>query len=209
MPSEKRASFLLAIADGIELLDDVLSDHATIYELVSLFYFSCMEFTARLENFNTRLWTFHIKVPKDVVLHFQQLGVKRVVASLNNAVTFQCAIMSAGDGVYFININKKIRDQLKIKEGSKINVVLAKDESEYGLPFPDELKELLDQDTEGNKLFHALTPGKQRNMIYAVNQVKNVDLRIHRALVMIEHLKKNKGKLNFRELYEEMRDRGE
>ena len=163
-----------------------------------------MEFTARLDNFNKRLWTFHVKVPKDIAMYFKEKGDKRVVATLNNAVTFQCAIMPAGDGVYFININKKIRDQLKLKEGSKIDVHLTKDESDYGLPFPEELKELLDQDRKGNELFHALTPGKQRNMIYAVNQVKNVDLRIHRSLVLIEHLKKNKGKINFRELYEEI-----
>jgi len=163
-----------------------------------------MEFTTKLENFNTRLWSYHIKVPKDIVMHYQQAGIKRVVANLNDAVTFQCAIMPAGDGVYFINVNKKIRDQLKLKEGSKVNVILHKDESEYGLPFPDELKELLLQDPDGNKLFHALTPGKQRNLIYAVNQVKNVDLRIHRSLVLIEHLKRNKGKINFRELYEEL-----
>ena len=163
-----------------------------------------MEFTAKLENFNTRLWTFHIKVPKDVAMHYLQQGDKRVVATLNHSLTFQCAIMPAGDGVHFINVNKKIRDQLKIKEGSKINVELKKDESEYGLPFPEELKELLEQDKTGNMLFHALTPGKQRNMIYAVSQVKNTDLRIHRALVILEHLKKNKGKINFRELYVEI-----
>ncbi|MEO5905525.1 MAG: YdeI/OmpD-associated family protein, partial [Saprospiraceae bacterium] len=92
-------------------------------------------------------------------------------------------------------------------EGSKINVSLKKDESEYGLPFPEELKELLDQDKEGNRLFHALTPGKQRNMIYAVSQVKNTDLRIHRAMIILQHLKKNKGKIDFRELNREMRGR--
>ena len=172
-----------------------------------LFYFYKMEFTARLDNFNTRLWTFHVKVPKDIALELKEKGEKRFVITLNNALTFQGAIMPAGDGVYFINVNKKIRDQLKIKEGSRVHVLLAKDESEYGLPFPDELRELLKQDKEGDKYFHALTPGKQRNIIYAVNQVKNADLRIDRAMVMIEHLKKNKGKLNFRELYEELRRR--
>src|SRR5688500_5876868 len=95
-------------------------------------------FTARLDNFNTRLWTFHIKVPKDIALHFSAAGDKRVVATLNGTATFQCAIMPAGDGVYFININKKIRDHLKIREGSTIRVELKKDESEYGLPFPEE-----------------------------------------------------------------------
>ena len=163
-----------------------------------------MEFTTKLEYFHTRLWTFHVKVPKDIAAHFLEKGIKRVVANLNNSVTFQCGLMPAGDGVYFININKKIRDQLKISEGSKIHVKLKKDENEYGMPFPDELKELLAQDKTGNELFHALTPGKQRNLIYAVSQVKNMDLRIHRGLVIIAHLKKNKGKINFRELYDEI-----
>ena len=166
-----------------------------------------MEFSARLENFNTRLWTYHIKVPKAIAMHFLDLRDKRVVATLNDSLTFQCAIMPAGDGVHFININKKIRDQLQLKEGSKINVSLKKDESEYGLPFPEELKELLTQDKEGNRLFHALTPGKQRNMIYAVGQVKNTDLRIHRAMIIMQHLKKNKGKIDFRELNREIRGR--
>ncbi len=164
-----------------------------------------MEFTAKLENFNTRLWSYHIKVPKAIAAHFLEMGDKRVVCRLNDTIDFQCAIMPAGDGVFFININKKIRDQLKLKEGSKLVVHLEKDDSEYGLPFPEELKELLDQDKVGNKLFHDLTPGKQRNLIYAAGQVKNTDLRIHRSMVIIEHLKKNNGKINFRQLNQELR----
>ena len=164
-----------------------------------------MEFEARLENFNTRLWSYHIKVPLTIARHFFEQGDKRVVATLDGTVEIQCAIMPAGDDVYFINLNKKVRGQLRLKVGSKVHVQLKKDESEYGLPFPDELKAVLEQDEAGNQLFHALTPGKQRNMIYAVNQVKNPDLRIQRSLVMIEHLKKNQGKINFKQLYEELR----
>ncbi len=166
-----------------------------------------MEYTGKLENFNTKLWTYHVKVPKPIALHFLDLGDKRVVATLNDSLTFQCAIMPAGDGVYFIFMNKKNRDQLKLKEGSKVVVRLEKDESEYGLPFPEELKELLEQDKEANKLFQALTPGKQRTMIYIVSQVKSSDVKINRGLVILEHLKKNKGKINFRELNQEMRGR--
>ena len=165
------------------------------------------DFTAKLENFNTRLWSYHIKVPQSVALYFLEQENKRVVCTLNDALEFQCALMPAGDGVYFININKKIRDRLKLSEGTVLQVHLEKDTSEYGLPFPEELKELLDQDPEGHRLFHQLTPGKQRNLIYGVGQVKNSDLRIHRAMVMIEHLKKNGGKINFKQLYSELSSR--
>ncbi len=166
-----------------------------------------MEFTARLENFNTKLWTYHIKVPKAIALHFKEKGNKRVVCTLNDEHSFQCAIMPAGDGVFFININKKIRDHFKLKEGSKLNVFLEPDTSEYGLPFPEELKEVLKQDKAGNKFFDQLTPGKQRNILYYVNQVKNTDLRIQRAMMFIDHLKRNNGKLNFRELFQEFQQK--
>ena len=164
-----------------------------------------MKFTATLENFNTRLWTYHIKVPTHIARAFIAAGDKRVICSLNKEVSFQCAIMPAGDDVWFINLNKKIRDQLQLKEGGKVNVVLTKDESEFGLPFPEELRECLDQDPEGKKLFDQLTPGKQRNLIYGVNQVKNTDLRIHRAMTMIDHLKNNNGKIDFRKLNAELK----
>ena len=164
-----------------------------------------MEFTAKVENFNTKLWSFHFKVPQAIAKHFLEQGDKRVVCTLNDMHEFQCAIMAAGDGVYFILLNKKIRDQLRLKEGSKVNVILEKDTSDYGLPFPGELQAVLDEDEEGNRLFHALTPGKQRNIIYGVSQVKNTDARIQRALIMVNHLKQNGGKIDFRKLYEELR----
>ncbi len=164
-----------------------------------------MEFKAIIENFNTKLWSYHLKVPNPLAKHFLDQGDKRVVCTLNKTVEMQCAIMSAGDGVYFILVNKKIRDQLKLKEGSKVEVQLEKDESEFGLPFPEELAEVLAQDKAGKKYFDQLTPGKQRNIIYIAGQVKNPDLRIQRAMVLVEHLKQNKGKINFKQLTSELK----
>lgn len=163
-----------------------------------------MEFNARLDNFNSKLWSYHIKVPKGIAAHFLELGDKRVVCRLNDAYEFQCAIMPAGDGVFFININKKIRDQLRLKEGSRVSVSLEKDNSTYGMPFPEELKEVLVQDKEGNRLFHQLTPGKQRIIIYGVSQVKNSAGRIQRALIMVDHIRRNDGKIDFKKLYQEL-----
>ncbi len=164
-----------------------------------------MELTAKVENFNTKLWTYHVKVPGPIAKHFLDQGDKRVVCKLNDSIEVQCAIMPGGEGVYFINLNKKIRDQLSLKEGSKVSVHLEKDNSEFGLPFPAELEEVLAQDKAGKDYFFKLTPGRQRNIIYGVSQVKNSDLRIHRAMVMINHLKKNKGKINFRQLNAELK----
>jgi len=166
-----------------------------------------MEFTAKLENFNTRLWTYHIKVPHPIARHFLAMGDKRVVCHLDGKHEFQCAIMSAGDGVYFINLNKKIRDKLGLKEGGKIEVHLEKDRSEFGLPVPAEWKEMLAQDKKADALFKKLTPGKQRNLIYIIGQAKNTDLRIQRSIIVADHLKNNAGKIDFRSLNQELQSK--
>ncbi len=164
-----------------------------------------MEFRARVENFNSKLWSYHIKVPQAIAMHFKEEGIKRLLCTINDNIKLQCAIMPAGDGVYFINLNKKVRDQMKLKEGSQVSIKLERDDSEFGLPFPVELEEVLEQDKSGKEYFYKLTPGKQRNILHAVGQVKNSDLRIKRAMIMINHLKANKGKLDFRQLNQELR----
>ena len=142
-----------------------------------------------------------------MVKAFVAKGNKRVVCTLNDILEMQCAIMPAGDDVWFINVNKKIRDQLKLKEGSKVHVSLIEDDSEFGMPFPEELQEWMEQDPEGKKLFFNLPPGRQRNIIYIVNQVKDTDLKIHRSMVMIDHLKNNNGKIDFKKLTAELKQK--
>lgn len=165
-------------------------------------------FTAVLEKFNSTLWGHHLSVPDAVAQIFVANDTKRVVCTLNETVEFQAALMPKGDGSWFININKTLRDKLALKIGTPVRVSLRKDDSEYGLPMPEELAELLLQDTEGNQIFHALTPGKQRTLLYIVGSVKSPDLRLNRAIVVVEHLKENSGKINFKQLYAQLKTSG-
>ena len=104
-----------------------------------------------------------------------------------------------------IVVNKAKRNKLGITDGDKIDVELKQDDSKYGLPMPEELQEVLNQDPEGDKLFHDLTPGKQRSMLHFINKIKDVDRRIHTSLVFIDHLKRNDGKLLHEELHDELK----
>jgi hypothetical protein len=131
-------------------------------------------------------------------------GSRRIVCTINGQETFQCALLPS-DGNFLIVVNKAKRTRLGIAEGVEITVELAMDESKYGLPMPAELKEVLKQDREGNKLFHSLTPGKQRSILHWVGQVKDIDKRIHTALIFIDHLKKNEGKIVPDELQVELK----
>lgn len=82
----------------------------------------------------------------------------------------------------------------------QVQATLRKDDSKYGLPMPEEMQEVLDSDEEGNRLFHALTPGKQRTLLYIAGFPKTSDKRISRAIVIVEHLKANHGKIDFKML---------
>ncbi len=139
-------------------------------------------------------WHFLI-VEKEIVAKFGfKDKFKRVVCSINDGGSFQCALLPWGE-LFYIIVNKKKRDEVGVVAGDVVNVVLVKDESKYGLPMPEELREVLNQDPDGDKLFHALTAGKQRSMLYYVGRIKDIDQRIHAALILLEHLKQNDGKI--------------
>jgi len=128
-------------------------------------------------------------------LNFEDKKSRRVVCTLNDSHTFQCALLPWAKEGFCIVVNKKIREKLGLAHGSKVKVVLQKDESKYGLPMPKELKEVLKQDRDGNKLFHLLTAGKQRTVLYYIGKQKDIDRRIHMSLIVVDHLKNNDGKI--------------
>lgn len=129
---------------------------------------------------------------------------RRVVCSINGGESFQCALMPWGE-IFYIIVNKQKREAIGIVAGDMVSVELIKDESKYGLPMPPEFREVLDQDPEGDQLFHGLTAGKQRSILYLLAKPKDIDVRIHYALLIVEHLKDNDGRIIDSKLYEDLK----
>ena len=127
---------------------------------------------------------------------------KRVVCTINDGEPFQCALLPWGE-LFYIIVNQKKR--VGIAAGDMVKVRLVKDESKYGLPMPEEFEEVLKQDPEADRLFHNLTAGKQRSILYLLSRPKNIDVRIHQALIIVEHLRKNDGKIIGKLLSEELK----
>ena len=163
-------------------------------------------FKAVIDRFDSNLWHFYVMVPTKIALKFIDGKDKRVVCTLNKTETFHAALMHKGGGEFFIMVNKQLRSKLKVKDGDEIHVSLAKDTSEYGLPLPEEFKELLKQDIAGNDIFHTLTAGKQRTLLYIIGKPKSSDLRIRNGIAVLEHLKRNKGKIDYKQLNIDMRN---
>ncbi|MEO8649770.1 MAG: YdeI/OmpD-associated family protein [Acidobacteriota bacterium] len=146
-----------------------------------------------------------LKVPKNAVADFGFTGnLRRVICTLNDAETFNCALFPA-KGDYFITLNKQFRTLMGLRPGDSVRIRLTKDNSKYGMPMPAEFEEVLRQDAEGKRLFEALSPGDQRLMLKLVVFVKNVDGRIARALVGIELLKLSGGQFEYHTQHGAMR----
>lgn len=160
-------------------------------------------FTTKATLTKSKSGWYFLRFPKRVGLRFQtDPKTRRVVCTLNDEHSFQCALLPSKDE-YCIGVNAAVRKKLGLSEGDTVRVVLEPDTSKYGAPMPEELAEVLNQDEDGSRLFHSLTPGKQRSLIYWVSSVKNIDDRIRLSLIAMEHLKNNNGKVVGEKLHEE------
>lgn len=164
-----------------------------------------IEFTSIIENPNGKGWNFYFVVPNEIAAQLIENGSRRVVCRLNDSVEYQCGLIPHGKGQFAVMVNKKTREELNLHINSQVQVALRKDTSKYGLPMPEELEEVFRQDEEGDRLFHALTSGRQRTLLYLVSSVKDSEKRIMRAIAIVEHLKATNGKVNMKQLNESLR----
>ncbi len=165
-----------------------------------------MKFKAKLEQLDSSIWGQHIIVPDKVAKKLiAETKDKRVICKVNEVFSFNAALMPAGNGVYFVNFSKQNSKKFGLTEGEVLNIELIKDESKYGMPMPEEFQELLYQDVEGDELFHKLTAGKQRSLLHLIGTVKSQDIRIRKGLIILNHLRSNNGKLDFKQLHQDFK----
>jgi hypothetical protein len=140
-----------------------------------------------LERFDNGM--HYILLDKKTSSALSKFKNKRVICKLNNEISFHCAIMPKKEGGHYINIGSSICKKLKIANGSRVTATFSEDDSAYQFEVPEEFQEVLSSDPEAEKIFHSLTMGNQRGLIYLVTQVKSVDKRIERSLKIAERIK--------------------
>lgn len=148
------------------------------------------------------LYYIHIKVPDSILQEYKAAKVTRVVFQLNGQQQNHGAFISMGNGTYFLIASKKLLKENKLAVGDSVTVDIQPDTSKYGMPICDEMQELLEQDCEGSELFHALTDGKIRSLIFKANGYKSSDKRLEKSVIILEHLKANNGTLDWKMLNE-------
>ncbi len=96
--------------------------------------------------------------------------------------------------------NKEMRKNAGLQKGVPFQVSVWKDESKYGIPMPEEMEQALELDPQGSEFFHALSMGKQRSLLYIIGKPKSSEIRIKKALVVLDHLNSGGGNLDFKAL---------
>lgn len=163
-------------------------------------------FTSQLEQFDGNLWGRHIKVSIEIVQPFLLAQKKRVLCSVKGSSPIHCALLSLGNGEWFINLNKAFCNENNLRLGEKVKIEIEIDRSKYGMEMPEELEVMLNQDGPASTYFEALTPGKQRGLIHFVASIKSSDIRIRRAVVVAKHLTSHSGKIDYKDLNQEIKE---
>lgn len=151
------------------------------------------------------LYSLHFLVPDEIVQTIKSDGHKRLRVSVNKEDAIAAALLSKGNGVYAIKLNKGLLKKWKLQLGDSVDVVAVPDESKYGMDLPEEFAAIWEVDQQGSDYFHALTPGKQRTLLHLVAKVKSPDIRAKKAMIIMEYLNLNEGKLDFKALNEAMK----
>lgn len=165
-----------------------------------------VQFTSTLTQFpNSPLWGWHFLVPEDIAKTFVNGKDRRVICTINDLITMHSALMPNKEA-WFVMMNQGNVKKLNLGPNSEIQVEMAKDISEYGMPMADEFREVLDQEPLADQYFHALTPGKQRTLLHIINTVKNTESRIKKSLAIADHIVANKGTINYKLLNEAFKE---
>ncbi len=157
-----------------------------------------MNFTANISRFEGSeiFWTSIIIIPNEI---YQEMIVlapnKRIICTINNDLTFHCAMIPKKTFHYIMLGRDKIKT-LKLDPNEEFLVEIIPDTSELGFEICEELQEVLFSDPDGNSLFEKLTPGRKRSFLVFISKTKNSQLKIEKCFVFLEHLKRNKGKFD-------------
>jgi len=160
-----------------------------------------------LIRLNSSVWSLALPVAADQIRALlEDNEEKRVICEINSSLRWHAALMPDGKGDYFINVSKDVRKRGGIEEGDELTISLSKDTSEYGLPLPPELAELWAMDPAAKAVFHTLSRGKQRSLLFIIGKPKGSATRAKKAVQVMEYLKSTDGVLDFRELNQAMKD---
>lgn len=187
------------------IIDFSIVNQTTFGAIFELFSMDWIIFDSQIDRLD-KLRLYYVEIPYAVLEQTKldsdkTIYAQRFLIQLNDSEIWQAGAVSLGNQRGYISVKSALLKKLNLALGSKVRVQLQRDLSEFGMEVSPELAEVLHSDPEAHMRFQQLPAGKQRYIIYYVNQVKSSDKRIERSLLLLGNLKKSMpGKESFREL---------
>jgi hypothetical protein len=160
-----------------------------------------LQFKGTLSKFDFNHWQYHIPISDEVAEAFMDGQNRRVLIWIMEEGPFHMALFKAKT-CWYILINQQHRTRFNLELGDEVILKIERDYSEFGHEVPEEFQVMLDQDEEANTIFRALTPGKQRSLVYLITKVKNPESRMKKSLAIMHHLRLSKGNIDGKQLNE-------
>ena len=129
---------------------------------------------------------FHVVVPAETVASFPRQRQTRLICTLNKLVRFQCGLNHLGDGNFYIIIGGKHLRSLSLSVGDPVQFSVEEDPDPMGVPMPEVLEALLEQDESLKQMFDGFSDGKKRHVMHAVHRLKDVDKQVQKSIELIK-----------------------
>ena len=145
-------------------------------------------FNSKLEKLQSNLSYTALFLPFEIVAQLPEKGRLRVAGLLNNKIPFNLAILNLKEGPKYLTVGSMLRKEAKINIGDLVQVSFQLVDPNL-LELPEELEIALAQDEDAQKVVGTFTVGYKRSLAHYINSTKNIDLRIKRALELLEKAK--------------------
>lgn len=143
-------------------------------------------FSGKLEPADGVLAQAAVFLPKEVIKELPK-GRVRAKGTFNQAA-FALGVQYKKDGARFFVVSHVLRKAAGIRMGDRVEVKFKLVDPEK-VDLPEELEAVLTQDDEGLKAWNTIKPGLQRGIIHFITSTKNIDLRIKRAIQLVDRAK--------------------
>lgn len=130
---------------------------------------------------------FYLQIEAPTVQRFSNGRSTRLLCTLDGTFTFQCGLNHLGDGNFFIILSGQNLKAVNKGLGNEVHFELKEDPNPLGVDMPEVVQAVLDTDEDAKQKFEALTLGKKRGLIHAVNKIKDVDRQVAATLKLLNN----------------------
>ncbi len=132
-----------------------------------------------------------IEVPPEIVASLGA-GRRPAVKVTIGGHTYESTVAPRGDR-YLIPVSAENRERAGVSAGDEIDVTLELDAEPRTVAVPDDLAAALVEDAVAARAFDALTPGRRRWAVQAVESAKRPETRARRVAATVEALREGRN----------------